>query len=103
MDTVAVLQQAVVAFSRRRLWDGDPKNLAMSIAVEAAEILEVYQWKATAAPLPAQERADVALECADVLWYLLRLCEAEGIDLAAALRSKLEINAGRFPAVSEGR
>lgn len=101
MSTLAELQQLVNDFTKSRGWHNDPKNLAISIAVEAAEIMEHYQWVDTGNALPSTEVDAVALECADVLWYLLRLAESEGIDLEQALRRKMAINAGRFPAKDE--
>ena len=97
-DALKDLQRLVVDFSGARGWNNDSKNLAASVAIEAAEVMELFQWKATGEPLSAEERQALALECADVCWYLLRLCAAQGIDLAAALRTKAEINARRFPA-----
>lgn len=91
------LQQLVATFTRSRGWTNEAKNVAMSVAIEAAEIMEHYQWTDTGERLPAEKLEEVALECADVLWYLLRLCETEGIDLEQALRRKMAINAGRFP------
>lgn len=93
------LQEAVCDFCRRRGWtpDDDAKSLAMSIAIESAEIMEVFQWKRRNDPLTPREHEDLSLECADVLWYLLRLCAAQDIDLVASLRKKIQINQTRFP------
>lgn len=104
-DGISELTRLVVTFSRQRAWNHDSKNLAMSVAIEAAEIMELFQWTDTEEPLAASDRQALALECADVLWYLLRLCAEEGLDLAAALRAKMEINARRFPpdADADGR
>lgn len=96
-DTVAGLQRLVVDFAHRRGWQNDPKNLAMSVAVEAAELMEIYQWKSTGEGLSRAEKEALSLECADVFWYLMRLCEAEGIDLGQALQTKAAINETRFP------
>ena len=101
-DALGDLQRLVVDFSLARGWNNDSKNLAASVAIEAAEVMEIFQWKATAEPLSAVERQALALECADVCWYLMRLCAAQGIDLAAALRAKAEINARRFPVRESG-
>lgn len=95
--TLQDLEQLVTTFSRRRGWINDPKNLAMSVAIEAAELMEIYQWKSTGEGLTESERTALALECADVLWYLLRLCKSESIDLAVALQQKHAINEERFP------
>jgi dCTP diphosphatase len=93
-SSIADLRELVLGFSNSRGWHKEPKDLAMSVAVEAAEIMEHYQWVKTGER--AEQPDEVALECADVLWYLLRLADAEGIDLEQALRRKHAINATRF-------
>lgn len=98
MSSIGELQKLIIDFVESRGWHQEPKDLAMSVAIEAAEIMEHYQWAKSGEKLPPAQVEEVALECADVLWYLLRLADAEGIDLAAAIRRKAEINAGRFPA-----
>jgi NTP pyrophosphatase (non-canonical NTP hydrolase) len=66
-----------------------PPRLAMSLAIEAAEVLEQFQW--TDAP----EREALAGELADVMLYLLQLADVCGIDLGAAVVAKLGVNEGR--------
>ncbi len=101
MADIAALQQLVLDFAARRGWHKEPKNLAMSVAIEAAELMEHYQWSRTGEKAPPEAVEEVALECADILWYLFRFADAEGIDLEAALRRKLAINEERFPARTE--
>jgi len=100
-DSLETLRARIAAFAAERDWEQfhNPKNLAMALAVEAGELLEHFQWltPAQASDLPAGTREDVALECADVLWYLLRLCDKLGIDLAAAAAKKLALNARKYP------
>ena len=100
-DRLEVLRARIAAFVAERDWEQfhNPKNLAMSVAIEAAEVMEHFQWltPAQAADLPARTREEVALECADVLLYLLRLCDKLGIDLAAAAGRKLVLNAQKYP------
>ena len=76
-----------------------PKNLASAPIVEAAELLERFQWmtEAESRALSAEKLAEVRGEMADVLLYLVRLSNALGVDLVAAGREKLAINAPRFP------
>ena len=107
-DKLASLQARLAKFVARRDWDQfhNPKNLAMAIAAESGELLEHFQWltPAQAAGLPPAAREDVALECADILLFLLRLCDRLGIDLAAATERKLALNARKYPvARSRGR
>ena len=67
-----------------------PRNLAISLSLEAAEILEHFQWGET-----ARDREELASELADVCLYLLQLASVTDIDLEAAVLKKLEINATR--------
>ena len=100
-DRLETLRAGITAFVAERDWEQfhNPKNLAMSVAIEAAELMEHFQWltPAQAADLPANTRDELALECADVLLYLLRLCDKLDIDLAAAAGRKLALNAKKYP------
>ncbi len=95
------LRARLAEFAAARDWDTfhNPKNLAMALTAEAGELLEHFQWLTpdeAATPEPGA-REEIALECADVLLYLLRLCDKLDIDLAAAARRKLELNAEKYP------
>ena len=100
-DNLEILRRQVAEFARERDWDPfhNPKNLAMALAGEAGELMEHFQWLTLeqAARLPKATREEVALECADVLLYLLRLCDKLDIDLAQATRRKLVLNAKKYP------
>jgi dCTP diphosphatase len=100
-DTLTHLRDRLAAFATDRDWDQfhNPKNLAMALSGEAAELMEHFQWLTfdEAANLPRQTKDEVALEAADVLLYLVRLCDKCGIDLAAAAERKLAINAEKYP------
>ena len=95
------LRERIKAFAAERDWDQfhNPKNLAMALAAEAGELVEHFQWLTfdEAAHLPAATKDAVALECADVLLFLLRLADKLNIDLAAAAEKKLELNALKYP------
>jgi NTP pyrophosphatase (non-canonical NTP hydrolase) len=67
-----------------------PRNLAISLNLEAAEILEHFQWSEE-----AKDKDELASELADVALYLLQLASVSGIDLEQAVLKKLEVNAGR--------
>jgi dCTP diphosphatase len=99
--TLAELQARVVAFSEAREWGRfhSPRNLAMALSVESAELLELFLWSEDAGPQPAEaSRAPrVAEEAADVLLCLLNLCHRAGVDLAAALDAKLDAAARKYP------
>lgn len=77
----------------------DPKNLATSISIEAAELLALFQWtQGVDAARVAQEKSEmVADEVADVAIYLLELCDVVGIDIELAIEAKLEKNAKKYP------
>ena len=100
-DSLRSLGTQLARFAAARDWDQfhNPKNLAMALAAEAGEVLEHFQWLTPeqAANLPAATREEVALECADVLLFLIRLAAQIDIDLAAAARRKMAINARRYP------
>lgn len=107
-DSLETLRAQVAAFASERDWDQfhNPKNLAMAMAGEAGELIEHFQWLTPeqAANLPRTARDEVALECADVLLFLVRLCDKLGIDLAAAAQAKLKLNAQKYPVEkSKGR
>ena len=90
------------AFAKERDWEQfhTPKNLAMGVAIEAAELMEEFQWLTPeqSARLPQQTQDAVRHEMADVLVYLVLLADNLGVDLLAAAREKVAINAGKYPA-----
>ena len=96
------LQQSLRAFARERDWEQfhSAKNLAAALTVEAAELLEIFQWRSEAASgsLPADELQHAAEEIADVQIYLARIADVLGIDIAAAVADKLEANRLKYPA-----
>jgi dCTP diphosphatase len=101
--TVGELKQAVAAFVAARDWQAfhSPKNLAMSVSIEAAELMECFQWltneQSQAAVTDPGMRSAAADELADVLIYCLSLGNALGLDLATAVQAKLETNEARYP------
>jgi dCTP diphosphatase len=102
-DTIAALKALVAKFRDEREWSQfhNPKDLAASISIEAAELLELFQWKDTAeldALLadPAQ-RQHVEEEVADVVVYCLNMSDTVGFDLAEAIKAKLRANAEKYP------
>ena len=80
-------------------WSQSPKNLAAALAVEAAELLEHFQWltEAQSQQLPPETLNEVRTEVADVLLYLIRISDKLGIDLIAAAKAKIELNAAKYP------
>ena len=103
MTTIEQLKEQTRQFLDGREWGGyhTPKNLAMSLAIEAAELMEIFQWKT-----PEESRqiaADAAVrehlgeELADVLAYLLELAMELDIDLATAFADKMVKNNQKYP------
>lgn len=103
-DSLDDLRERLRRFCGERDWEQYhvPKNLAMSVAIEAAEIMEHFQWLTAAQSTDLDETArhEVALEIADVLLYLVRLADVLDIDVAAAAREKIGLNARKYPARS---
>ncbi len=102
--TLAELRKLVADFVEKRDWNQfhSPKNLSMSLAIEAAELMEHFQWltldESRAIADQPQKLAEVADELADVLCYALALANELQIDLAAAIRAKMQKNAQKYPA-----
>ena len=103
MNDFSALTAAILEFRDARDWRQfhTPRSLIVSLNLEAAELLELTQWKSDAEieALPAEPASREALrdECADVLLYLLLIADSAGIDLAAAARAKLAKNAEKYP------
>jgi NTP pyrophosphatase (non-canonical NTP hydrolase) len=101
--TLADLKRLVAAFVDERDWQQfhAPKNLAMSLAIEAAELMEHFQWLTVedSRRLAAQpdRLAQVGEEVADVVCYTLAMANALGLDVSAAVRAKLVKNALKYP------
>ena len=105
-DSLRSLAEKLDAFAAKRDWDQfhNPKNLVMALAGEVGELIEHFQWLTPeeAAKLPTATREEVALEAADVLLFLIRLCDKLDIDLGDAAVRKLALNAKKYP-VSKSR
>ena len=95
------LRDVLRQFAAERDWDQfhSPKNLAMALAVEAAELLERFQWvtEDQSRELPPAELAKVRAEMADVLVYLVRLADKLDVNLLEAAREKMAANALKYP------
>jgi dCTP diphosphatase len=99
---LTTLRDALRAFCAARDWHRyhTPKNLVMALSVEAAELVEHFQWATPeeSLDLAPEKRAEVADEIADVLIYLTELADVLGIDPIAAARQKIVKNAAKYPA-----
>ncbi|MCF8009834.1 MAG: nucleotide pyrophosphohydrolase [Clostridiales bacterium] len=99
-DTANVqeLRDLVANFVEERDWNQfhSPKNLSMSIAIEAAELMELFQW------VDQKNMDEISIEkireeLADVVIYCLSMANATGIDVASAVRDKVKVNANKYP------
>ena len=102
MSELDGLREALRKFAAERDWDQfhSPKNLAMALSAEAAELLEVFQWltEAQSRALTPEAKAAASEEIADVLLYLIRLGDKLGVDPLAAAQRKLAANELKYPA-----
>jgi dCTP diphosphatase len=102
MDTNAIAS-LLRQFAKERDWDQfhTPKNLATSISVESAELLEIFQWTRGQEDWSSLKDPDlkerIENEVADVLLYIIRFADLGGINLENALRKKIAINAKKYP------
>lgn len=101
MSTLLDLRDKLRKFARERHWEQfhAPKNLAMALSVEVAELMEHFQWLTLeqSQALDAETRAEVAQEIGDVLIYLTRLADMLEIDPLQAAFDKVKINARKYP------
>ena len=102
--TVGELRELVAAFVAEREWQQfhDPKNLASSIAIETAELMEHFQWlrsdQLDQVRQNPKQMAQIREEMADITAFLLSFANAMDIDLSDALRAKMAKNADKYPA-----
>jgi NTP pyrophosphatase (non-canonical NTP hydrolase) len=101
--TLATLREAVQRFAEERAWEPfhSPKNLAMGMAVETAELMEHFLWvdcgESRRTADDPHRREQIADEMADVACYLLNLANVLGIDLSDAILAKIAKNAIKYP------
>lgn len=101
-DQFLILRDLIREFVNERDWDKfhSPKNLAAALSVEAAELLEPFQWLETgvAGELGPDRYLQVQQEMADVLTYLIRLADKLDVDLMSAVVEKMKQNRAKYPA-----
>jgi NTP pyrophosphatase (non-canonical NTP hydrolase) len=101
-DGLSALQHRLREFAAERDWQQfhSPKNLAMALIVEAAELVEQLQWltEQQSRELAGDHLERVRLEIADVLIYLLRIADVLGVDVLRAADDKIALNALKYPA-----
>jgi len=100
-DSLAALNQRLLDFARERDWEQfhSPKNLAMALIAECAELVEHFQWltEEQSQALSTDRREEISLEMADILIYLIRIAERTDIDLIDAANRKIAVNERRYP------
>lgn len=102
-ETIADLREKVIRFRDARNWEQfhDPRNLAMGLSIECAELLELFLWKSDGKIREMLEDEiqlrEVREELADVFVFLLYLSRGCGIDLSDAVRKKLVVNEKKYP------
>ena len=100
-DSLLTLRRRINAFVEARDWAQfhSPKNLAMAMIVEAAEVVEHFQWmtEQESRQLDEATKEKVGHELADTFVYLMRIAEVCGIDLIAATNAKIDLNAQKYP------
>ncbi len=94
------LKTQIKKFIHERDWEQyhAPKNLAMALSVEAAEIVEIFQWKKAEDQLGEEEQEALRQEIGDVLIYLIELADKFEIDIVEAAKHKLILNQKKYPA-----
>lgn len=108
IKTLDDLTTALRQFANERDWEQfhSPKNLAMALGVEVAELAEHFQWltQQESLTLPPDKKNEIRQELADVLIYLVRLADRLDVDLLAAAEQKMADNAQKYPVEkSKGR
>ena len=104
VDTpVGQLREMVGHFVAERDWHQfhAPKNISMALAIEAAELMEHFQWitvEASREEMAPEKRAAIGEEIADVLCYAMALCNEMNFDLATLMREKMKKNVQKYPA-----
>jgi dCTP diphosphatase len=101
METLDQLKTRLREFAIARDWEQfhSPKNLAMALIVEAAELVEHFQWltEEQSGTLPPDRLAEVEQELADIQIYLIRLADRLNINLEQAVDAKIAVNERRYP------
>ena len=102
MQSLEQIKIRLREFASERDWDQfhSPKNLSMALIVEAAELVEHFQWltEDQSQTLPPEKLAEVEQEIADIQIYLIRLADKLGVDMEKAVNAKIELNAKKYPA-----
>ena len=102
--SIQQLKDKIKEFVKERDWEQyhSPKNLSMSLSVEAAELMEHFQWLTSEQSHQLKDdpikKAELEEELADIAVYLLNLCNVLDVDLSEAIRNKMAQNSEKYPA-----
>jgi len=102
MSNLNELKNVIKEFVNERDWGKfhNPKNLSMSIAIESAELMEIFQWKSieeSVNKLSSEDIDNIKDEVADVMIYCLSLCNQLDIDIEEAILNKMKKNEKKYP------
>lgn len=102
-DKLAQIIDRITEFNNARGWHPSPQDIAKSVVIEAAELLEHFQWDGGHNPpedskLQGKDLKEIKYEVADVMWYLINFCHETGIDIVDALEMKYKHNEEKYPA-----
>jgi dCTP diphosphatase len=99
--TISEMKKILTVFNKAREWDttNTPKDLSMALAIEASELMEVFLRMTDVESWDSMKtkEAKIKEEAADVLIYLLCLCNSVGLDISAAVEEKIAVNAKKYP------
>lgn len=98
METIESIQEKIVKFRDDRNWKQfhNPKDLAISLSLEAAELLEIFQWSGSDTS-DEGKKEKIAEELADVMLYSLLMADATGLDVKEIMLNKIEKNCEKYP------
>jgi len=98
-ETVDALAKRVKDFVERHAWTKyhKPKDIAIALSVEAAELLEIFQWSGGAEGLDERDLGRIRMETADTVIYALSMANACGFDLGEAVIEKISLNEKKYP------
>ena len=101
MDRMRLLTQKIIAFRKARDWEQfhNSKDVALSLVLEAGEVMEHFQWKSKeeVAKYAVEHKEEIGEELADVLYWVLLMSYDLGIDIEDALEKKIKKNEGKYP------
>ncbi len=98
-DSIKELKDLAVSFRDARNWKQfhNPKDLAISISLEAAELLEIFQWSGSDTGVDEKKRAKVKEELADVMLYALLMADVLDLDVSEIIKEKISVNNRKYP------